>query len=233
MLTGCGEPSEAELAQKRMQLEHEAKMAEIKAQLEIAKIQSGNYTIEQAQAEYEQQGQQAYTQTYQNQMQQAYQQDSSGDLAVGLLGGAVMGYMASELLDNGWSSGYDSYGRTTYYDNNHRPVSMEKYNVQRSSHKVSRSIPKKDLSSKLKRFKRKASVLAEKAKRNAFIAKDKALAKAKPAFEKAKLKAKQSYNKAKPVIVKAKDKAKTKAAPLIKKSKTKIKSSFKSFKKRR
>lgn len=230
-LVGCGGPSEEELAERRLEMEHQQKMAEIQAQVDIARLQSSQSNdpeYSQAVEEYNQAGARAYQQSYESEMHQMYQQDTSGDLTTGLLGGAIVGYMASELLDNGWSRGYDSYGRETFYDRDHRSVSRSDYMNQSKTSNVSKSIPKKSLDSKLTRFKRKSQVLTEKAKRKAVAAKDKALTKAKPALQKAKEKSKVALQKSKELTKKGIQKA----SPVVKKGWDTTKSKAKDLKKK-
>lgn len=251
-LTGCGEDKltpEQELAKQRLEYEHIQKMAEIKA-LEKQNLIAQEYVTQETQQAQEFS---ATTPTYQEQ---------DNDLALGLLGGAVAGYMASELLDDGWSRGYDSYGRETYYDKDRRPVSRSSYLSHSKTRTVTKSMPKETLKTKLTKFKEKSKAVTKKGIEKAKPAlakgkeltkkgiekakpiakktldKSKALAKkgvekSKPLVSKAKVKTTEMYKKAKPVLAKKAKDTKKKSALLYKKTKSKTGSFLKKTKKRK
>lgn len=128
-------------------------------------------------------------------------------VAVGLLGGAVAGYMASSLLDDGWSSGYDSRGNLSYRNSRNEIVSESAFQSHKKQHPVKRAISKANLKSKLAAFKAKAKLAG------------KGLAKAGSASVKgAKVIGKKAAIVAAPVV----KKVVAKAAPVVRAASAKV-----------
>ncbi len=79
-------------------------------------------------------------------------------VGLGLLGGVVTGYMAASLLDDGWSSGYDSSGNLSYRNSRNEIVSESAFQSHKKQHPVKRAISKSNLKERLKAFKARAKV---------------------------------------------------------------------------
>lgn len=190
VLGGCGdeEPTiDQQIALQKLENERVIELARIKAEQNVGLAQAKSQTTVTSQPQV------IYSEPLQERTSLAsYEQDvSSGydgsTVAVGVLGGAIAGYYASELLDGGWSSGYDYEGNTVYRDSNNRVVDNAKYSQYKASHKVKKSENAK------KRKKRLAKLIAKSKK------------KAKAAKAKAKVLGKKAVEKTKPVLKKTKD----------------------------
>lgn len=136
LVTGCGSedltPQQLELTKLRMQQEHELRMARTNNQ------QNSQVQYEQpASYSHEQQG---YSE------QPHYSSQASGDVrgtddggssilgtvaAVGV--GALAGYAASELLDNGHRTYTDSSGRVRYVDKSGREIKKSDYDAYKKA----------------------------------------------------------------------------------------------------
>lgn len=211
-LIGCGEEEPTIDQQIRLQeLENQRviELARIKAEQNVGLAQAKT-TVTQPTVVYSEPLPQQAPITYSEQNVDSGYDGST--VALGLLGGAVAGYYASELLDGGWSKGYDDYGNTIYRDNTNRVVSNNQYKKYKNTHKVQKAESLKKQKGRLAKLIKKSKLKAQKAGKKIKSAGSAAVKKAKPVLNKTKVAAKKGFNK-----------AKTKAAPVVGKVKQQAK----------
>jgi hypothetical protein len=168
VLVGCGEKSELEL-----KLEHERAMA----QIEVQKIKAANQVSDTYNVEYEYEIDDrgysepiVYDETPRSSMdvstlhsqapsvpvEQGY---SGGEMLAGVAAGALAGYAANEMLNNGMKTYTDNKGNTVYVDKNGKQISKEQYNAYKKKNPKATK-----LREKVSNAKDKAKVLGTKAK---------------------------------------------------------------------
>lgn len=124
LVTGCGDSQEQlELTKMRMQMDHELRMAKVSQGAQVAPQQ---HTVYSEPVEYS------------HEQPDVVRNDSDGGssvmgtvAAVGL--GALAGYAASELLDNGHRSYADSTGRVRYVDKSGREIKKSDYDSYKAA----------------------------------------------------------------------------------------------------
>lgn len=248
-LVGCGDPEptfEQQIKLKELETQKQIELARISADKQVglanANAQNNTYSVQTPSVTTGQvttvtNPQPVYQDTTQIPVpEEGY---SGSSIALGVLGGAVAGYYASELLDGGWSTGYDSYGNTVYRDSNNRVVSADKYKKYKTTHKVTKSENAEKRKQRLAKLVAASKLKASAAKDKAKVLGSKAANKAKPMIGKAKVAGKRVVSKAKPVFNKTKQKVvsggkslKDKAKPVFRKAVAKTKAHVKTSKKR-
>lgn len=207
-LAGCGEKSELEL-----RLEHERAMA----QIEVQKIKAANQVSDTYNVEYEyeindggyseptvydqvsQTSQRVSTIPSQASTAPVEQGYSGGDVLLGAAAGALAGYAASEMLNNGMKTYTDTKGNTVYVDKNGKQVSKEQYDAYKKANPKTTKLREKvsDAKVKAKELGTKAKAKTKEKYQQAKNSKTgrKVQAAAKKAERKVKQKAKQYKSK--------------------------------------
>ncbi|MGL5014404.1 MAG: hypothetical protein ACRC6V_08980 [Bacteroidales bacterium] len=124
LVTGCGDSQEQlELTKMRMQMDHELRMAKVSQGAQVAPQQHPVYSepVE-----------------YSHEQPDVVRNDSdSGSSVMGTVAavglGALAGYAASELLDNGHRSYTDSTGRVRYVDKSGREIKKSDYDSYKAA----------------------------------------------------------------------------------------------------
>lgn len=127
LVTGCGDsPEQLELTKMRMQMDHELRMAKVSQGAQVAQHTEYQPSSYSEPAEYAS----APVDGVRN-------GDDGGSSVMGTVAavglGALAGYAASELLDNGHRSYTDSTGRVRYVDKSGREIKKSDYDSYKAA----------------------------------------------------------------------------------------------------
>lgn len=203
-LAGCGDKSELEL-----KLEHERAMA----QIEVQKIKAANQVSDTYNVEYEYEiDDRGYVEPEvynsvpspstnisglpsQISTVPVDQGFSGGDMALGVAAGALAGYAANEMLNNGMKTYTDTKGNTVYVDKNGKQVSKEQYNAYKKKHPKTTKLREKVSNAKVKAKELGTKAKAKTKEKYQQAKNSKAGRKTQAAYKKAKRKVKQKASK--------------------------------------